>query len=60
MKYLILATLLLTSCAKKSSDPSYLNEDSRSVPRGIGKFVDGNNTCYVFYQNAISCVRNDK
>lgn len=51
MKYIlfVLLSLILTSCAQ---DPPNMS----GLPSAIGKFQDGNVTCYTFYQHSISCV----
>lgn len=36
------------------------NNDSKydNLPRGVRRFDDGNIQCYLYFENAISCVRN--
>jgi hypothetical protein len=54
MKYaFILLAFLLMSCRQSPAAVS-------ALPFGVDKFQDGNNTCYTYMQNSISCVAKHK
>jgi len=51
MKYLfVILALSLTACGNP--------EGRGNLPNSIGKFTDGDVTCYTYYQTSISCVKN--
>lgn len=41
------------------SDSQSKATDSNGLPLGVHKFRDGNNTCYAYYDHALSCVRGE-
>lgn len=50
MKYLLIALFI--------SLPGCFNDDTKKVVDGVRKFEDGHVTCYVLFENAMSCVLN--
>jgi hypothetical protein len=65
MKYAMLAAMLaLSGCAPASSqapqpEPPTDKAAAERLAYGVSKFEDGAVTCYLYFQDAISCVRMD-
>lgn len=50
MKYLLVALLFLVGCTNDTPR-------KKTLPSAIGRFTDGNVTCWTYYENSISCIR---
>lgn len=47
---LMIALIFLSACAPGGTE-------TQGLPWGVYKFHDGNVTCYLFHEHAISCVK---
>lgn len=56
MKLTFLALLLLTACDGLESPGQIVPRSG--IAKNVDKFIDGDNTCYLYNAKSISCVKN--
>lgn len=56
---LIIASLFAFGCSDSKPRPVRPPADREGLPYGVAKFKDGDNTCYIYYSDSISCVKGD-
>ena len=57
--FCVLAATLVAFVVISINGCEQLPEQIEGKPSSIRKVTDGNITCYTYFENAISCVRND-
>ena len=58
---LIIASLFAFGCSSNSDKPKPNRPpaEREGLPYGVAKFKDGDNTCYIYYSDSISCVKGE-